>query len=89
MMLEEPAQIIQRVLNRYESGHLLIFTLRFLRRIAKDGTDAGKDQHLIGIPPKRSYARLHVPVEFLRFLQRVMPGEDGIRLLGGIVFSDL
>ncbi|MNW64547.1 hypothetical protein D3C74_428410 [compost metagenome] len=55
MMLEESAQIIQCVLDRYESGNLLVFALRLLRCVADDRGNSREDQYLIRVPAKRSY----------------------------------
>ncbi|MNI44661.1 hypothetical protein D3C73_990470 [compost metagenome] len=88
-MLEESAQIVQRVLNRHQSGNLLILTLRLLRCIPNDWSDSREDQYLIGITSKGNQPCFHITVERLRFFQCIVPGEDGVRFLSGVVFADL
>ncbi|CDN41599.1 Putative uncharacterized protein [Paenibacillus sp. P22] len=89
VMLEEAAQIEQRVLGRDKRRRLPVFALGLLLRFPDDRSDARKNEHVVGIAAEGGRTALDVRIEGRCLLQRFMSGEDRVGFLGRIIAPHL
>ncbi|MNT53545.1 hypothetical protein D3C72_1906340 [compost metagenome] len=82
-MVEEPAEIKQRLLDRHQSADRLILGFRLLGGRADDRRDAGEEADLGRPSPLGDRALLDLLVEGSSVFDRAAIGEDGIGMFAG------
>lgn len=83
VVFEVAAEVIERICNSDQRGGILVLTLHVFRAITHQYADALKDMQLVFAPPLFHQLLLNVAVKRLCLRQRVLVGEDGIRVAGG------
>lgn len=78
MVVEEAAEISERILDGDEVADDVVFRFRFLLRFAHNRPDARENLHVGGGPALRDSTLLHALEEPLVFLERGGIGEDGV-----------
>ncbi len=78
MVIEEAAEIIQRIINRDQRSGSLILLLHILCIATHNDADALKDMQIVRLPSVFHQLLLHIPVKGLGFFPRRLVRKDGI-----------
>ena len=82
-MLKIAAEVIQRVLNRYQRGGGLVLLLHIVGAIANDHADALEYVKFALPAAVRVELAFDVAIKGLRFRQRFLMGKNSVGMAGG------